>query len=234
VTGLHPPSTRTEEVYRPLRADLLAGQFEPAQWVKISDLQKRFGTSPTTVREALNRLVAEGLLVYVPQHGFRVIELSLAELRELTDARVRIETLVLRDSLTFGDSTWEAALVGAHHHLDHTPLWLDADRATLNPDWLVRHTQFHEVLLAGCSNRRLRAIANSLRDTAELYRLWSPLPRLSSSQVAADHKRLTELALSRDVEQCVQLLADHIGHTRRALDRPDTAAGGDGKAPHVG
>jgi DNA-binding GntR family transcriptional regulator len=201
-------------VFKAVRADLLSAQFRPGQWVKVSDLQKRFGVSISVVREALNRLTAEGLLLSSAQRGFRIADLSLADLQDLTDARIKIETLVLRESLDSGSAAWEAELVAAHHLLTRTPM--QSPDGTLNPGWVRVHASFHEALLAGCPNAHLRAVAMSLRDKAELYRMGAPLPS-RSRDVAAEHRPLMDLALARKREEAAALLESHIDHARRAV-----------------
>ena len=211
-----PTATRVDEIYRAVRADLLTSCYRPGDWVKVSDLQKRFTASLSVVREALSRLAAEQLLAYVPQRGFHVPDLSLDELVELTEARVKIEVLVLRESVTFGGPAWKAGLREAHTILHHTPL-LSTDTRRLNPQWVLAHAQFHDALLAGCPNARLLSIATTLRDTAEMYRTRIPQPRKTISSVIEEHQLLTELALQPDIDACAELLTAHIGQTHTAI-----------------
>jgi DNA-binding GntR family transcriptional regulator len=200
-----------------VRAELLAAKYKPGEWVKVAELQRQLGVSLSVIREALSRLVAEGLLVTIAQRGFRVVELSPQDLLDVTDARVKIETLVLGESLRFGNADWEGALLGAHHILETTSMRGTDKSRRLNPEWIPVHAAFHETLLAGCPNPQLLTVANALRDKAELYRMWSPTTRQSASSVAAEHKKLTELALARDIDACQALLARHIDQTRQAL-----------------
>jgi len=219
VTGPEPAATRVDQVYDAIRSDLLTSRYGPGDWVKVSDLQKEFTTSLSVVREALSRLSAEQLLTYVPQRGFHVPDLSMDELQELTDARIKIEVLVLRDSLEFGGPQWQTALLRAHDVLAGTPLVLTEDTPRLNPQWVLVHAQFHDALLAGCPNRRLLSIATTLRDTAELHRTRTPAPLKTIRSVAEEHEKLVQLAVEPDIEACAELLAAHIGQTHSAIDR---------------
>ena len=95
--------TRTDQVYRRLRADILGGRLAPSAPLPFARLKEDYGASMGVLREALMRLTAEGLTVNQAQHGFRVISLSLEDLRDLTETRCMIESTVLRDSVTNGD-----------------------------------------------------------------------------------------------------------------------------------
>src|SRR6201987_4313755 len=168
------PATRTEQVYDLLRSDLLNGFLQPSQKLKMVELTERFGVSQSVVREALTRLTEQGLLAATPQRGFRVRDLSIEDIAELTETRIEVESLALRLAVERGDLQWETGILTAHHRLERTPV--TRDDGTVSEDWSVRHRDFHQSLLAGCGNRRLEAVANSLRDGAETHRRgdWGP------------------------------------------------------------
>ena len=203
------PATRTEQVYEVLRSELLNGVLHPSQKLKMVELTERFGVSQSVVREALTRLTEQGLLVATPQRGFRVRDLSVEDIAELTETRVQVESLALRLAVQRGDLQWETGVLAAHHRLERTPV-TRADE-TVSEDWSVQHRDFHQALLAGCSNRRLEAVATSLRDSAELYRRWYwVLTDDHQRDLAAEHRQLKDLALARDADQAIQVLTGHI------------------------
>jgi DNA-binding GntR family transcriptional regulator len=72
--------------------------------------------------------------------------------------------------------------------------------------------------LDGCTNRRLKEIASSLRDTAELYRRWSlPLGSGIERDVAAEHEALLSAVLARDADRAAEGLTNHISLTSSIL-----------------
>ena len=77
--------------------------------------------SLNVVREALSRLAGERFVRAFQQQGFVVVELSVADLVDLTDVRGTIETTALRRSVERGDLHWEASLVAAHQELARNP-----------------------------------------------------------------------------------------------------------------
>lgn len=116
------PTTLSEQVYVALRADLLRGLLQPGSKLKLSDFSARFSVSLSVVREAMARLAEQGLVQSSPQRGFWVTPLSIKDLRDLTRARVLIETLALRESIASGAPTWESTVLTSHHTLDKTPM----------------------------------------------------------------------------------------------------------------
>ncbi len=89
--GVTIPATRTEQVYEMIRSELLNGVLHPGQKLKMVELTERFGVSQSVIREALTRLTEQGLLVATPQRGFRVRDLSIEDIAELTETRVQID-----------------------------------------------------------------------------------------------------------------------------------------------
>jgi DNA-binding GntR family transcriptional regulator len=209
--------TLNAEVHAELRADILAGRLLPGQRLKLNELGARFGVSLSVVREALIRLGEQGLVQAEPQLGFRVIPLSPDDLRDLTRVRTQIETLALRQAIESGDLAWESAALAVHHTLERTPMTIDGERR-VSPAWAATHAAFHRALMAGCGSPRLLAIADELRDSAEVYRQWSGrLGRDENRDVAGEHRALLEAVLEHDADRAVELLTAHIGHTTDVL-----------------
>ncbi|MFF3468050.1 FCD domain-containing protein [Streptomyces sp. NPDC001984] len=140
--------------------------------------------NPWRVHRATRRRLVGGAMPGL-QRGDAV---SLDDLNMLTDARIEIETLVLRRAVSSGDIQWEAVVVAAHHHLAGTPAVGSDGQA--NPEWLTVHERFDLALLEGCGNARLLAAALALRDAATLYRRWSlPVGHDFDRDVAGEHHR---------------------------------------------
>ena len=98
------PRSLTSAVQERLRADILSTRLLPGQKLHIAGLAKQFSVSLAAVREALSRLVADGLVQASDQRGFRVSPVSPADLRDVTQTRIDIEGLALRRSIERGDA----------------------------------------------------------------------------------------------------------------------------------
>jgi DNA-binding GntR family transcriptional regulator len=192
--------TRSEAVHDRIRADILGGRLRPAQRLKFPELSERYGVSTGAIREALLKLVARNLVSSEAHHGFQVTDVTARGLANLTDARMEIESLALSRSISEGDLAWQARVLAAHHTYEQTPRG-DGDQPA--EDWLIAHADFHTALLAGCANPRLRELAASLREEAELYRRWSrPDPadphRWTDQADHKEHRHLLDAVMARD------------------------------------
>ena len=102
--------------------------------------------------------------------------------------------------------------------LERTALLETAGPSRISDSWAAAHAAFHETLFSGCKNARLRAVAQSLRDEAELYRRWSvPLSDSPPRDLAAEHQALADACLARDADLAVAHLTAHINRTTQQL-----------------
>jgi DNA-binding GntR family transcriptional regulator len=210
--------TKAERVFGQLRADILAGRHVPGQRLRYAELCERYGTSMGVLRESLLRLAEQGLVKGEPQHGFQVAPLSAADLRDLTDARRELETLTLRYAMAEGDVEWESRIIAAHHRLSRAPQLDPDDPERLSDVWVAAHAEFHNTLLDGCSNQRLKGIAVSLRASAELYRHWSvPLGHYNGRDIAGEHAEILAAVLARDLDRAPLCLSTHVERTSSIL-----------------
>jgi DNA-binding GntR family transcriptional regulator len=212
-----PRKTKAERVYSHLRGDILAGRLRPGQRLPYTELCEHYQTSMGVLRESMLRLAEQGLVRGESQQGFQVTPLSAPDLIELTDVRVCLETTTLRRAMTEGDVNWEANLVAAHHRLSRAASADPDDPERVNDSWVSAHADFHDALLDGCSNRRLKSIAAALRDSSELYRSWSLPLAHGPRNVAGEHTGILSAVVAGDVERAVALLTTHIERTTKIL-----------------
>ena len=81
-----------------LRDALLAGKFEPGTVLTLRALAESFGTSITPVRDAVTRLVAQGVLQQGPRNSAIVPNLTRKELADLTVVRCALEGRAAREA----------------------------------------------------------------------------------------------------------------------------------------
>lgn len=86
-----PPQSRTEYVTSRIKEDVANGVITPGELIKQTVLAKRYGVSPTPVREALRILEADGVITYAPHKGASVREMSPEGAHDLYRLRAAVE-----------------------------------------------------------------------------------------------------------------------------------------------
>jgi GntR family carbon starvation induced transcriptional regulator len=200
-----------------LRADVLAGRREPGSRVRLEELKTEFGVSWSPIREAVSRLVAEGMFVADGPRSYRVAPASRAELTEILRLRVMLETHALRGAIEQGDDAWEADVLSAQHRLGK----LESRRVA--PDeseqWEGWHRSYHEALTRACDSPILLQFCRTLHDMNDRYRRIYLSRHLLDRDVSAEHRAITAATLARDADRACGLLKSHIERTGRNILR---------------
>jgi DNA-binding GntR family transcriptional regulator len=213
------PRSLTSRAFELLRADIISAALRPNERLRIQALSERYGVGATAIREALSRLVPEGLVVFEDQRGFCVAPMSRAELLDLSRTRIDVESLAIRYAVERGDIQWESDLISAFHRLSRTLPPFDPSQL---PIWAEVHRQFHAALVAGCGSPSLVRLCSLLYDQSERYRNFANSQRESSGRnVAAEHKELLDAALARDADGLIRLLDDHFTRTTQIIQNAD-------------
>lgn len=206
-------ATRASAVYERLRADITHGVLEPGFKLRIESICERYGVGASPLREAMNRLSAEGLITRTDQRGFSVAPLNWSELAVLTRNRVQLESLALSESIDSRDQEWENRLALLVHQLSRTPRSLDSDHYVPNPEWETLHREFHRALLANCNSRWLKGFCDNLTDEAYRFRQLAAVKVFSSRNEHAEHMAIFDAAIHGRTDVAVRLLTEHYTRT---------------------
>ncbi|MFT3998720.1 MAG: FCD domain-containing protein [Rhizobium sp.] len=209
--------TLAEKAYDALRHDIIRGELPPGRPLRLSDLSERYEMGFSPLREALNRLQAERLVTAESLRGFRVAPLSLDELLDAVNVRIRIESDALRASIRSGDDAWAAGIVSALYALN-----LQVDRTGPDADiWTLeaRHYAFHRALLAACNSPWTLEFFERLYAATERYRIPVLLAAAhpAGRDVQGEHGALAEATLARDADKATALLEEHYRRTANHL-----------------
>jgi DNA-binding GntR family transcriptional regulator len=207
--------TLASTVYERLRQDVLSGVLKPSEKLRIESLRQRYDVGASPVREALNRLVSEGLVLLEDQKGFRVAPVSREELHEIARTRCLINEIALRESIARGDADWEERVVVAYHR------WQRSMRPNTSADDAERarrHRDFHAALISACGSRWIVSFAELLFDTCQRYRELANQANLASRDIDseiltvmdAEHRAIMDAVLARDTELAIKLHNEHV------------------------
>jgi GntR family carbon starvation induced transcriptional regulator len=218
---LHVHKTVVSVAYDRLRQDIMRGVLRPGQKLKFNMLSEAYGVGVGTLREALHKLAADGLVDAEERRGFTVEELSAERLTDAASIRILLEEEGLRRSVQFGDVEWEVAVLGTFRRLERWGEAAGKGARSLDDQWQAYHRDFHRALVSACRSPMLL----ELRDA--VFARWERYSRLFLSTElhdAADlinnmkeHRAIKEAALARDADHAAMLLRRHFEGTRELL-----------------
>lgn len=203
-------SSRTPaEIADAIREEILRGVLEPGTSARQDDLARRFSVSRVPVREALRSLVAEGLVAWESQRGFRIARLEPAEAREILEIRAILEVQALQWSFpNIGPDTVKLA-----------QRTLKKSQATKSIDeWSELNGRFHAAILIPCGRPQLLALIQQLNNRIDRYiRLLIARGdyRLRAEQ---EHRAILASIEVGNLTAASSLLKQHIEDTGAWLD----------------
>ena len=204
-----PISTQASSVYDKLQSDILSGRLEPGRKLRLKDLIEQYSTGNSPLREALNRLSANGMVVREENRGFRVPPARISELMELTRTRCWLEEIALRQSIKNGDETWEERIVLAYHWLSRAAQSNDAEARHTAPEWEEHHREFHLALISACDSSILIDFCTQLHKRTFRYRNLAEVVAYRDRHELEEHDELQKAVLNRDADRAVELLTKH-------------------------
>ncbi|WP_374619722.1 GntR family transcriptional regulator [Devosia sp.] len=197
-----------DSVYRRVRTDIIFGRLAPGRKLKLEQMRKDYEASVSTLREILNRLASEGLVVAEGQRGFEVAPVSAENLREVAALRELLECYALEQSFAAGDLNWEAHVVAAHYKLAQMEAKMLAGDKSVTEQWKRYDWEFHQALISACGSRVLMDTHAVIFDKYLRYQMISLTFR---GQIAADeHRQMLDAALKRDAVAAQAVLRRHV------------------------
>lgn len=197
-----------DSAYRSIRKDIIFGQLRPSEKLRLEPLRKRYNVSVTTLREILNRLTSDGLVVAEGQKGFEVASVSDANLWEIAELRLLVEGHAVARSFEKGDLDWESQVVAAHHKLNRLEDRMIAGDMSAREDWKRADWGFHRALITGCGSKTLMDLHSELFDKYLRYQMLTLAFR--GEHAAREHAELLEAAFARDARKAKEVLGIHI------------------------
>jgi len=204
----------SRDVLSRLRTDIVSSEFEPEARLKFAEMTKRYDVGVGTLREALSQLSSEGFVTVEAGKGFRVAPVSAKELIEITDHFISFEQRAIREAIEHGGEDWETNIVAVHHRLSLIEGLPWERRMERHSEWVERHREFHEALVAACQGQWLFRLRSIMFDQLDRYRFVTKrTPEGLGGRKFEEHRDIMAATLARDAELASSLIGQHIRDT---------------------
>ncbi len=201
--------TLASVAYQRLWDDIVGGALRPGSKLRLHSLTERYNVGNSPLREALNRLSANGMVQREENRGFRVSPASSEELQELIRTRCWLEETALRESIRRGDVVWEEGVLLAFHRLARKIRLQDGQHMRVDGTWEDLHRAFHLSLLSACNSNILLEYCAQLHERTLRYRNLSSMTAYRDRHELDEHRAIRDAALDRDADKAVELLRAH-------------------------
>lgn len=206
--------TVAARIYNAIKEQIIDGHYAPGARLTEQHIAAEFDSSRTPVREAMRQLVADGFALFKPNSGTVVRPWTLAQMTEVFDLRVLIES--------------EIAALAAQHiaqsdldQLVHLQDNIEALGPDVRPDNTARigplNREFHRIIAQASHNQRLVAM---LANAIEIPIVQQTFRRYSGRQIARSfghHRELIDALRARDGAWAKSVMASHIYSAKHSL-----------------
>lgn len=202
-------STLKESIEQLLRRALVSGEMHPGEIYSANKMATQLQVSNSPVREAMMSLAHSGLLELVRNRGFRVVELTEDDKREVYELRLHIEVEAIRRVTDRGITEEQAK-----HISDLSQQTVDLVNEPLI-DYLEADQQYHLALIELLNNKRWLDFVENLRDQSRVNGYYSFLEdndHLVNS--AQEHQRITQAVIRGESEMAAALMVQHLEYAR--------------------
>lgn len=192
-----------EKVLEKIRYAVVSGESPPGTVLSVPGVAKQLGISTTPVREALLELCSDGLIEPMRNRGFRVVQASLQDLRDLFAMREQLETYAV--GIVAAAGLRERALLE-----ELAGLVADAVRDGDMYQYLSADRAFHHALVSQAGNRLLTDTIMRLRDNMRLYGLDTEEGLQRQHASVKEHYQLVKLLGEGRRDKVAALMRVHI------------------------
>ncbi|MGH8777941.1 GntR family transcriptional regulator [Paraburkholderia sp.] len=192
--------TTVELVTTAIRQRILSGELAPGEVLRQEALADELGVSRVPIREAITRLTGEGLLTNVPHKGAYVAELSIDEVKETFDIRLRLEPWIFSEAIP---RISEAEMGKAERLINEMD---NSDSAV----WGQLNWRLHETLYLPAQREITLQMLRVLHDRSDRYFRFQVVQVPIREQSHEEHMALVDACRKRDAALGAKLLEHHV------------------------
>lgn len=196
--------TRQDLAYQTIKERIMNLTYRPGQPLVEVELAAELGTSRTPIREALQRLENEGLVVNTGGRGRAVYGLSVADTRELFDIKIAVESLVARRAAELAPEAQLEAMRLALADMKAAAAAGDSDA------WLQADIRFHDHLFAAAAMPRAGQLIQGLNEQWHRLRVGYVALGLRMSQSTGEHQAIFDTLEAHDPAAASRAMASHL------------------------
>ncbi len=195
-------SSRAESLYLAVKDMAILFEFKPGERINEVELAQRLGASRTPLREALNRLVAEGFLVLKQDRGFFCRDLKPREMYELYQFRAVLEVAAIRLAC---EQATEQEVADLALFLNETG---PQEGGRSSEEMVALDEQFHEKIMTLSRNMEMSRTLKNINARIKYFRWVDMDSKREGTQ--QEHRAIVQALVARDADLAARLMQAHI------------------------
>ena len=213
-------STLSSELTSTLRDAIITGEIPQGAKLSETKLAQELDVSRGPLREAIRRLEGMNLIQHIPQHGARVVTLSMELVLQLYETREALESKAVA----------LAAVNMTSQEIDQLHRLIDAQSKHMRENsgaFIPAESDyaFHETIIRGSKNKVIeQALLRELYNLIKMFRYQHEFARNSTTNSLIEHRQIVYAIEQRDPELAEVTMRRHIVHARERIQRRMSAS----------
>ncbi|RNB88468.1 GntR family transcriptional regulator [Brevibacillus nitrificans] len=203
--------TTKERVYKEVKAAILSGRISPDEIFTEVKMAETLNTSRTPVRESLQDLLKEGLVISIPRKGLAVRKVTSIEVEQIFLLRKSIESEVIHKLMD--RITTEQILALEHIYSQQEAAMKNSDEVS----FITFDQEFHLSLTRFAKYELIEQILLNLHNLCTLIGLQAVKKKDRMTEVLAEHRKIIDALQKKDPTKAVAAIIDHLTKTRDSL-----------------
>ncbi|SDF00037.1 DNA-binding transcriptional regulator, GntR family [Sporolituus thermophilus DSM 23256] len=215
----YPTQTLVDVAYKALKKDITERVLLPGQKIVIRELHERYGISETPIKQALNRMITEGLVESIPRKGIKVRDINWDDIAELLDIRLMIETYYVKQIMhTFKhDATIKEKFINnLNEHMRIIEHAVDLNDYFQN---YYLDQEFHQLFVNCSGNKRLMRIYSNLGTHYYAYYIYGRQSKEETIAGVKEHEAIFHALVAQDEDQVRKCVETHIINAKNKIYR---------------
>ncbi|WP_078601593.1 GntR family transcriptional regulator [Thioclava sp. DLFJ4-1] len=210
-----------EQAYLAIRKRIFSGHYAENERVTEAEIAQSLQMSRTPIREAVKRLLLEGLLTREAGPGLRVVGLGPDEIEQIFQIRLLLESYAAKRAAGFADEAQCTELQRlAKRMANHVPPRSEDDFREITE----ANREFHQLILVASRSPRLEAMLSLVVNLALVARTFHSYDEAAIQRSAAHHQEIADAICSGDPNWAETAMQTHL-HAAATTARKGFAAG---------
>lgn len=199
------------QVYQILRDEICKGVYEPGFWLQEAELSEHLGVSRSPIREALRQLVADGLVVEIPNKGVFVKKFTTRDIDEIFDMRLMLESYAIQNSRGRMTTARMEGLFDILECMEKTHAAGDIEEYTRYDELL------HSRIVDIADNSLVKSTYERVHSMNQQFRVLSLTSRKRFSESLVEHRQVIQSLAIGDTATALQTNARHLELARISI-----------------
>ena len=207
----------TDTIYLSIKNDIIAQVFLPGEKLNIKELARKYNVSDTPVKQALQRLMDEKMVVNTPNKGMSIRTLTSHEMNDIFDMRLMMDTFFAKDiiaTLNYNDTLRQQIIDNLTTQKNFIE---NNDSSHMPEEYFTLDLEFHTLFLTASGNQKAVDVFRELQPFTYATGRYVKQPYSRDCECVKEHEAILEAAFAGDLEKLQEAVTTHLNNSRNAL-----------------